>query len=230
MQDTSLLDTTFLNANGLPVHIKDILTEKEYWETKKEKMLIISHGGFEKIAKLAGISLDYKVEESQTVQPSYKNELEHIVRITIQCTFAKMLENGLTIHGHPILFTATGTANRVNTSGVGRKYIRLMAEKRGFDIAVKKYLGLTGRIYSEAESSDFDNTDQTAFYLVPGSAEFEKVSDDITSVITAVDVKSLNAAARVIKKKKQKGEYSFAQENTLKRLYADRFVLLNKPF
>ena len=83
MIQTELINTTFVNEQGLPISIKDALTEKDFWETKRDKLLIISHAGFEKIARLAGIRLQYDVEESPTIQPSYKNELEHIVRVTI---------------------------------------------------------------------------------------------------------------------------------------------------
>lgn len=218
-------DLTFISKDGLPLHIKDVLDEKELWESKNRKgsSFIISHAGFEKIAQLAGISLDYDVKESDTVQPSYKNELEHIVRVTI---YRRAKHGTVAIDDS---FTATGTANRINTSGVGRKYIRLMAEKRGFDIAVKKLLGLSG-IYSEAESSDFENVEENPMYAAPKTIEFENISDDINSLMLATNVKELNTAAKAIKKKKMKGDYTFSQENLLKKVYANQFILLNKPF
>lgn len=105
-----------------------------------------------------------------------------------------------------------------------------MAEKRGFDIAVRKMLGLSGVIYSESESPDFEKVEDNPMYVSPKTEEFENISDDLNSFLNAKNTKELNAAAKVIKKKKMKGTYTYGQENLLKKVYANQFMTLNKPF
>ena len=83
----SVEDMTFLDKTGTKVKVSDFIVDKERdcWYLRNKGLWIMNHATVERLAAAAGISMNYDVEESQTVIPSYQNELAYILRITIRC-------------------------------------------------------------------------------------------------------------------------------------------------
>ncbi|KKR62545.1 MAG: hypothetical protein UU03_C0025G0009 [Candidatus Woesebacteria bacterium GW2011_GWA1_40_45] len=215
---------------GKAVKLIDVIDKKiDCWLAQDKKVWILTHAAVEKIAQIAGISLNFEVSESPNVSPTYQNELEHIVRITIHC-HTKNNPNGGCIHSeNDRTFTVTGESNRVNTPHRGRGYLRKMAEKRGFDIAVLKHLGLHTMIFSEEEAEEFTHPKAEEFThpnnrkdttVLPGSKEFELIVEEINLILNAANKEELKAAGKVIKARVVVKKYSDKQYKYLKELFA----------
>jgi len=217
----SLEETTFLDKTGKVIKLVDVIDKKtDCWLAQDKKVWILTHAAVEKIAQIAGISLNFEVSESPNVSPTYQNELEHIVRITIKCNAIKK-DASCVHHQHDNTFTVTGESNRINTPHRGRGYLRKMAEKRGFDIAVLKHLGLHTMIFSEEEAEEFthpNNRKDTT--VLPGSKEFELIVEEINLILNAASKEELKAAGKFIKARVAVKKYSDKQHKYLKELFA----------
>jgi len=215
----SLEDASFIDKSGKKKMLFDVIDkEVDCWFLKNKGLWILTHAATEKIALKAGISSNYLVDESPNVQPTYQNELEHIVRVTIKCNAKK--GSGCVHNEDENTFTVTGESNRVNTPHRGRGYLRKMAEKRGFDIAVLKHLGLYTTVFSEDEVDEFKNpSDRKDVGLLPGSKEFEAIVEEINLILNAATKQELKAAGSFIKKRVAEGKYSEKQHKYLKDLF-----------
>lgn len=232
----NLINATFLDRHGNKVNVSDVIdNEKDCWFLKNKNTWILTHDAIKTIARIAGISINYKVEESPNITPDYRNELEHIVRVTITCK-ADTPKNSETdvdgntpcVHSDEREMTITGEANRVNTPNRGRGYLRKMAEKRAFDIAVLEHLKLYSSIYSEEEAEDFKQVKEPV--LMPGTKDFEAITTEINAIINAKEVTDLKRIATKIKKRKDEGRYNDKQIVYLKELYQKEIGKRNKPF
>ena len=183
--------------------------------------------------------MNYDVVESPNILPSYENELEHIVRVTIKCKAdrlrGKKVKKGECVHSNENFLTITGEANRKNTPNRGRDYLRKMAEKRAFDIAVLKHIGLYTSVFSEEESDNFKKEPQSLAEkvpsLMPGSKLFLMIAEDVNSILNSEDKESLTAAAAQIKAKLDNKEYvSEHQVEYLRQLYQKQHAKMNKIF
>lgn len=219
----SLEEATFLDKSGKLTKVLDVIQKDvDCWFLRNKGLWILTHASVEKIASLAGISNNFDVQESPNVQPSYQNELEHIVRVTIKCNAKNSVSNkGLgCIHSDDNTFTVTGESNRVNTPHRGRGFLRKMAEKRGFDIAVLKHLGLYTTVFSEDEAEEFKEGGRGKdVVLMPGSKEFEAIVEEINLVLNAATKAELKAAGLFIKKRVAEARYSEKQHKYLKELF-----------
>lgn len=215
----SLEAAVFVDSSGKFISVTDVIDKKvDCWLAKDKNIWILTHAAVEKIAQLAGISLNFDVSESPNINPTYQNELEHIVRVTIKCNAKK--DQGC-IHSTENTFTVTGESNRVNTPYRGRGYLRKMAEKRGFDIAVLKHLGLHTMIFSEEEAEDFAHpNNRKDVNLMPGAKEFEQIAEEINLILNAPTKTELKAAGKFIKARVNTNKYSDKQYKYLKELFA----------
>lgn len=132
------LDQKIKSGSGKMIKLIDIIKPKEVWETKgKTKRTIITHDGVKKIADVAGVSQD--VQYTVLTQPDIYNNYQYTIQARIcrgkECT------------------SEIGEANRNNLGAKGRQNPANMAQKRAFDRAVLRLLGITG-ILSEEELSD----------------------------------------------------------------------------
>lgn len=222
MSVQKLIDATFFNKDGQLCKVKDIIEEHDYWQTK-DGVNILSHAAVKKLARIAGISKNYDVIESERVEPSYKNELEHIVRIKIKCLAHDGSEGGCfhDVENHMI---ATGEANRTNTSWRGRDRLRMMAEKRGYDIAVLEHVGLHTMAYSEEESEAFSRDADTTKNIY--DTDIEAVAPDINMINTCRTVEDLEATAATLKEKRKKGAYTTSQLEFLYGIYGRKLAEL----
>jgi len=221
-----LAAATFLDKEGNKVKVSDLISEEQCWYLEKTGKYILTHDAIKTIARKAGISMNFSVEESPNIVPDYRNELEHIVRVTIHCKAnaprgaEKDVDGNLPcVHSEERTITITGEANTKSTPNRGRAYLRKMAEKRAFDIAVLEHLGLYTSIFSEEESPDFENADQKEATLMPGTKEFESVIKEVNAILKASSLERLQVIASKIKRLKEKGKYSDAQSKYLRELY-----------
>lgn len=226
----SLEDFSFLDKSGKKVKIADVIDKSiDCWLLKSKNLWILTHAGVEKIAVKAGISKNYDVEESKNVTPTYQNELEHIVRVTMKC-HAK-LNGDACVHSDENTLTVTGESNRVNTPNRGRGYLRKMAEKRAWDIGVLKHLDLYSAIYSEEEAEDFKNpNEEHESTIMPGSKEFEAIVDEINMILNAESKAELKEVGKKIKKFIKDGKYSEKQERYLISLGKKQVAELSDEF
>lgn len=223
-------DATFLGKDGKVIALKELLDEKDCWYREAGKAWILSHRGIKKIAAAAGISKSYKVEESPTILPSYKNELEHIVRVTITCN-AKKKGKGC-MHSDENFLTVTGEANKVNTGARGRGYLRKMAEKRAFDIAVLEHLDLYTNIFSEEESEEFANPetkkDQPKESI--SNTDIEAVKEEINLLTKTTTKEELDSVSEEIKRRMNDGMYSQTQLEFLRTLHDKQLPRFTNKF
>lgn len=226
-QKENITDSTFLDKAGKKINLKDIITEEECWYLKREKKWILTHAAIKKIALLAGISPNYKVEESKNITPSYSNELEHIVRVTIICTATKKNKKGC-IHGPETELTITGEANRMSTPNRGRGYLRKMAEKRAFDIAVLEHLGMYSSVFSEEEAEKFEQKKEPS--IMPCTPEFEAMSTELNAILAAKTTVQLKKIAKKIKAGVKIKKYSVQQIEYLRTIYANEYGKKNSTF
>lgn len=231
-ENKTLTDATFLSHSGETLRVRDVVTERDCWYVEKESRWVLAHRAVQKIAALAGISKNYKVEESD-IQPSYKNELEHIVRVTIECK-ARRKGRGASmgcIHD-PLdrTLTVTGEANKLNTPVKGRGYLRKMAEKRAFDIAVLEHLNLYDTTFSEEESETMMGKSVGAYQSVEiSNVDLEKMVDEVNMLVDCDTKAKLAKVEKIIEERKAAGQYNEKQIAYLAHLAADRRASIFGP-
>ncbi len=213
-----LINATFLDKNGKKTSVTDVIGKNDCWYLPKANSWILTHNAIKTIAILAGISKNYEVEESPNVVPDYKNEQEHIVRVTIHCK-AKDGEGGGCVHSEERDLTITGESNRVNTPNRGRGYLRKMAEKRAFDIAVLEHLNLYSSVFSEEESADFEQKRTKEPDLLPGTKEFESIITEINAILNTKSLPDLKRVSKKIKAGIKIDKYTDKQIVYLRELY-----------
>jgi hypothetical protein len=224
-----LIDSVFLNKTGKKVKVSNIIKIEDCWFLKNKNAWIITNKGVKAIAKEAGISKNYTVEESATISPDYRNELEHVVRVTIKCN-AKKKKGAGCVHSDEDTLTVTGEANRVNTPNRGRGFLRKMAEKRAYDIAVLEHLDLYSSVFSEEEATDFEQKPKRDVLLMPGTQEFERINVEINALLNSNDAKELKKVGRKIKAGIKQKKYSEKQIEYLRILYRDEMGKKDSTF
>jgi hypothetical protein len=218
--EEKIIESTFLNSKGKEVKVSDIICKEDCWFLKRASKWVLAHNGVQKLAKVAGISEQYSVSDP-IVQPSYENELEYLFRVTIHC---KSGVNSKCMHGEPDT-SMLGEANRVSAPNRGRGYLAIMAEKRGYDRAVLKHLGLVN-VYSEVEADEFEKEDNEQENL--HRDEFEGIADDVNKIINSKGTDDLKKILPVIKKRI--GTYNSKQQEYLRKLFAKQVAKYAKTF
>ena len=219
-----LVTSTFLDKKGKTVNVSDIIDKDDCWYLKRANSWILSHKAIKKIANVAGISKNYIVEESNNIVPDYKNELEHIIRVTIKCNAKRKAKSKKgCIHSDEDTLTVTGEANRINTPNRGRGYLRKMAEKRAFDIAVLEHLDLYSSVFSEEEAASYESKKTKEPDLMPGTIEFENIVTEINAILNAKKHTNMKKVAIKIKKLLKENKYTFKQIKYLRELYKQEY-------
>ncbi len=221
-KETGLIDSTFIDKAGKKIKVSDIISKDDCWFLKKSNTWILTHKAIKKIAYDAGISKNFEVVESTNVLPTYHNELEHVVRVTINC-LARANKGVGCIHSDEDTLTVTGEANRISTPNRGRGYLRKMAEKRAFDIAVLEHLDLYSSVFSEEEAEKYESKETREPDLMPGTKEFEQVATEINAILNAKSVAFLKRVAKKIKKLISEDKYTDKQIKYLKDLYKQEY-------
>jgi hypothetical protein len=210
-----IINATFLDAQGKTINVKDVINKEDCWKIKDK--WVITYRAAKQIAKTAGISKNFKVEESEHVVPDYRNDLSYIVRVTINCKACASKSNpDECIHGERTL-TATGEANRKNCASRGHDYLRKMAEKRGFMIAVLEHLDLYSAIFCEDESDDF--VQKKEVNLMPGMRDFELLVPEINAILECKTEQEIKKVGKKIKAGVKINKYNPKQLEYLRNLY-----------
>jgi thymidylate synthase len=126
--------------------------------------------------------------------------------------------------------TITGESNRINTPHRGRGYLRKMAEKRAFDIAVLEHLGLYSSIFSEEESTDFEEKKEKEPDLMPGTQEFESIVKEINAILDAKELSVLKITGRKIRNGIKIKKYTEKQIKYLRELYQREYGKKSNEF
>lgn len=228
----TITDAEFLGRNSKKVKISDIVSTEDCWLLEKENKWILSHKAVQEIAKVAGVSRSFEVAESPNILPNFKNDMANVVRITIRCYAKKKEEDKGCIHNEDVdTHTVTGEATRRNTTpGRGGDFLRKMAEKRGFDIAVLEHLGLHSLVFSEEEAEQF--MEKTKKNFIPQESisdkELEAMKIEIGQITTSKTKDELTEAAKLIRENKTK--YNETQRKFLEELYGRQIQIVEKPF
>ena len=172
------LQQTFKDKNGKLVKLIKVLKPNDVWETNgKTKRTIISHSGVQKIADAAGVSKD--VEYSVLTQPTAMNGYQYTIQARIKRIKHLVNEDNQ--------ITELGEANRNNLGSRGRNNPGNMAQKRAYDRAVFRLIGITG-ILSEEELSDEEVTNEMDGLT---SDEMKKIAPAINQLLLATGEKDL---------------------------------------
>jgi len=227
-EEKQLVNSTFLDKKGEITKVTDIISKDDCWFLKRENKFVLTHKAIEEIAIVAGISLNYDVEESATIVPDYRNELEHVVRITIHCKAKSSTKKIGCVHSDEAELTVTGEANRMSAPNRGRGYLRKMAEKRGFDIAVLKHLGLYSSVFSEDEAEKFEQKREPD--ILPGTKDFEEIIKEINAILNCKTLIALQKIGKKIKLGVKENKYSDKQLKYLRELYQKEYGKKNNEF
>lgn len=136
-------------AKLTPLDYSRLLPAEMFWESSEGKM-IISHDGFQLLARLFGVEVDDSHTNIASVNPL-------MIAIMVQVKGYAPIHPRLDEHYmKPDIKTPNyGEASMANlTTDISKRYPVALAWKRAFDRAVKDHLGLYG-IYSEEESDAF---------------------------------------------------------------------------
>lgn len=223
---TNITDAKFIDAHGKFVQVKDVVKQEDCWYLDKERKYVLSHKAVQSIAKAAGISKNFVVEES-SIMPDYKNGMEHIVRVTIKCNATKEGVPGC-VHDSEDTLTVTGEANRENTSNRGKGYLRKMAEKRAYDIAVLQHLGLDSTIFSEEESETFVRepiVKEQSINIM--NTDIEHVKDYINGLLRSKTEEELTAAMQAATQSAVDGDVTASQLAFLKNVFEKQKALID---
>ena len=185
------------------------LKEGDWWlSSGRIKRTILTHHAVQKIADKAGVSkvVDYNI----LTQPDAMNNYQYSVVATITSK----------VHGSA---NEIGEANRGNLGSKGRANPMNMAQKRAYDRAVFRLLGITG-LLSEEELSDEDNQEDKMEGL--SHEERQKIAPLINELLRAENDIHLVAFSKIMKEKK--ATLSEPQLDYLRKLYSKRVGELSK--
>lgn len=205
------LDQIFLDKNDTPVKIRDFIEPEDTWELKKRgsKATIITHDAIKKIADRAGISTNvgYRV----MIEPHVNNNYTIVIEATV--TSPKGSTNEL------------GEANRSNLGNKGRANPVNMSQKRAYDRAVLRHLGIGG-LLGEEELPDEEESKKEMDNLTID--EQKAIVPLINQIINTKRLPELNKFK--LQMKKIANQYKEYQLVVLRNLWVKQFAKLQKSF
>lgn len=202
------LQQSFNKSDGKSVTLHSVLTEKDFWITSgRVKRTILTHDAVKKLADLAGVLKNYK--NTILTQPDAYNNYQYTWQVEI-CTTKGDCCIGV------------GEANRSNLGAKGRGNPANMAEKRAYDRAVLRLLGITG-LLSEEELPDEDQTDKMEGLT---HEEKKKIAPIVNQLLLAKDNKNLISFGNEMKTKAK--TLNPAQLEYLRKLYKKRVSEVKK--
>lgn len=206
------LEQTFQDKDGKSVSLKDVLDRKDWWELKDKDSvyIIITHKAIQKLADIAGINRD--PEYNLILAPDIRNDYAYIFQCKI-CDSSKKCTIEL------------GEANRKNLGPRGRNNPGNMAQKRAYDRAVLRHLGLTGFL-GEDELPDKEDKTRELERLSPD--ETKPIAGLINEIISAKNVTDLKSFTAKMKKEKHK--YTDRQLEGLRRYWLNKKNSFEKTF
>ena len=204
------LNQSFVGLDGVQYVLKEFLTRQDWWTLKKHKVLlaIITHDGVKKIANRAGMGTNPKY--TVLIQPSDHNNYTTAMQVEICDSFGKCT-------------TDIGESSRSNLGTHGRQNPINMAQKRAYDRAVFRHLGITG-LLAEDELQDEEEPN-----------EMDKLSFDEQKEIVPLLNLILGAKGKqdlTAFKNKMKGIKGLKEEqlNLLRGMWKKKFAEFAKTF
>lgn len=151
------LEQAFKDSKGKTVVLKDFLSKEDWWELKSRKgmSVILTHDAVKKIADHAGIKSD--PEYVILTQPKYDNNYQYLIQVKI-------------CDSKGVCTTEMGESNRSNLSSRGRANPANMAQKRAYDRAVFRHVGITG-LLGEDELEDVEPAKDYMNKLTPEESQ-----------------------------------------------------------
>lgn len=204
------LNQLFKTQDGKKLKLKDILKKDDWWELKNRNkiIMILTHDAVKKIADEAGISTN--IDYSILTQPSHENNYQ-------QTWQAKISDPGGKIT------VEIGEVNRNNLGSRGRNNPANMAQKRAYDRAVLRHLGIVGFLgedeLPEKEEEKMEN-------LTPDDAK--QIVALLNQIFAAKDKKELMDFSN--KMQELKLSYSELQLEVLRNAWGNQMVKFNKSF
>ena len=74
----SLITSTFLNKKGKIVKVADYISQNDCWHLEKEGRWVLTHRAIKQIARVAGISDNYDVEEKILINACVQTSLDDV--------------------------------------------------------------------------------------------------------------------------------------------------------
>ena len=231
VEPEAIIEATIVDYLGNHQKVSDYIEQKDCWKLEKRGQTtiqwIISNKGIRRLAEVAGIAKNYEVKESPNIIPRPENSMLHIVEITIHCFGKKKDQNVGCVHDEfEDSLTMTGEASKLNTRR-GGDYLRLMAEKRGYDRAVIRHLGIEN-VYSEEEANDFEKDEDKIKVDVLTNEDLEKLAPYINLIINSQGLEGLKSAGQFIKE--NASQLNELQIQYLRAKYSARDSEVNKQF
>ena len=202
------LTQKFMLKNGKMTTIKEVLKPEDVWQTTgRVKRTILSHDAVKKLADAAGVSMD--VQYTVLTQPDAMNNYQYTIQAKV-CDSKRKCAVEL------------GEANRSNLGTKGRGNPANMAQKRAYDRAVLRLLGITGLLSSE-ELSD-EETKETMEGL--SHEEKKKISPEVNKLLLATTKEHLIVFGKEMKIKAK--DLNPEQLDYLRKLYKKKLAELSE--
>ena len=206
------LQQKFTLKTGKSAVLQTVLTEKDFWQTKgRKQMTILTHDAVKKLADLAGVKKEYKNEI--LTQPDAYNNYQYTWEVKV-CNHKGVIATGV------------GEANRSNLGSRGRKNPANMAEKRAYDRAVLRLLGITG-LLSEEELQDEDQTTDDKMHNL-SHEDRKKIAPLINKLMLATEKAHLIIFNRDMRSTLKEKTFSSESLDYLRKLYKKRLADLQK--
>ena len=180
------LNQSIISSAGVSVDLSDALKEGDFWITSgRVKRTILTHDGVKKLADIAGVEkvVLYRI----LTQPTADNNYQYTIEATINSER----------HGSA---NELGEANRSNLGTKGRGNPANMAQKRAYDRAVFRLLGITGLLSEEELSKEESNNENKMDDLT--HEEKQVIAPLMNQLILAKTQKHLIDFGELMKRKK----------------------------
>lgn len=203
------LEQVFVDKKGDEILLRDFLKKDEWWTLKKKDRIsvILTHDAVKRIADAAGIKGDVRYEI--LTQPSYTNNYQYL----IQCTISDGLK----------MTAELGESNRANLGSRGRNNPANMAQKRAYDRAVFRHLGINGLLGEDDLDEEKEANVKT---LTPEEAKaIAPLINELLQVKKKADIDAFNK-----KMMEQKANFTEDQLNVLRKLRDTKLGELTASF
>lgn len=204
------LNQSFLNSKSKSIKLKDFLKKHEWWVLKKRNSIsvILTHDAVKRIADEAGIKQDPKYEV--LTQPLHANNFQYLIQCTICDATGKCT-------------TELGESNRANLGSRGRSNPANMAQKRSYDRAVFRHVGINGLL---GEDEMDEEKEQNVKTLSPEQAK--AIAPLLNELLAVKDKKQIDAFNK--KMKVDALNYAPEQLDVLRGLRDKKLGELSKSF
>lgn len=173
------LEQSFSDKDGVAVKLGEFLSSSDWWELKrgKNRATIVLHDAVKKIADRAGISTD--VEYKVLIAPSVMNNYTTAMECRITGPVGKVT-------------TELGEVNRGNLGNRGRSNPINMCQKRAYDRAVFRHLGITGFLGEEELPDEEESKNEMDNLSIEEQKAIVPFINKIVNSKTPVELKTIS--------------------------------------